>query len=137
MRFTSWSESSTSSFTSSTRKSLTWRAGRASSDATALNSRMGTGSACPQISSTKSPCRRLLPMIDGGVCLAAAPALPPVRQCCLACEPFSSLQGRVVQPGVATLVFNLMRRRVRGRGLEKRADPVDVARTENIVLMPA
>lgn len=46
-----------------------------------------------------------------------------------------SRRGKVVQVGVATLVFNLMRRKVRGRGQERRAEHVDVAPTGSIALM--
>lgn len=47
-----------------------------------------------------------------------------------------SLLGKGVQPGVETQVFNMMKRRVRGRGPGIRVDPADVARTGSTALMP-
>lgn len=51
------------------------------------------------------------------------------------CLALQSLQGRDVQPGVATQVFSRMKMRVRGRGPGKRADPVGVAHTGSTALM--
>lgn len=47
-----------------------------------------------------------------------------------------SLQGRDVQPGVATQVFSRMTRSVRGRGPGKRVDPAGVVHTGSTALMP-
>lgn len=44
--------------------------------------------------------------------------------------------GRDVQPGVETQVFNMMKRRVRGRAPGIKVDPADVAHTGSTALMP-
>lgn len=46
-----------------------------------------------------------------------------------------SLQVRAVQPGVAAQGFSRMKRRLRGRGPGRRADPAGVALTGSTALM--
>lgn len=49
-------------------------------------------------------------------------------------SPLQSPRGRDVQPGVAAHVFCRMKRRVRGKGPGKRADPEGVAHTGSTAL---